>query len=641
MAVHQLFKVIQNLRRTTLPDEASVSDSRLLDEFIEHQDQCAFAALVKRHGPMVWGVCRRVAIHHQDAEDAFQAAFLVLARRASSIRPREMVANWLFGVAQRTALKAKTMAIKRNTREKQVTTMPEPELAGSGSWVNLEAIIDQELASLPDKYRVAIILCDLEGRKGKDVARRLKIPEGTLASRLRVGRVMLAKRLARRGVALSGGVLATVLAQNAASAAPAALVSSTIHAAVVTAASKAVTHGVISAKVSTLMEGVVRGMLLTKLKTVIGAVLALSVVGIGGGLWSHSTAFGQQRASAGQRDETSTNQLTSPRKQEADIVRQASGNAQARDLKSRLPPRADHDEGLPIDEEKEQRIVYMVFDLVVQIHEGDTVPDSRKQEVVKTKEDWLIKKITQTVAPKSWKDAGGSGAIEYFPRGKALVVNNTPRVHAQIRNMLETMRRVQNVEIAFETKIVRLDSTTFLKVQELLPQFKKAGHAVLNDADVSSLIRKVQEDAKTSVMQTPKCTLFSGQRSRLAIDQTNADSGVDIRLKAFVVASLHQVEFELNARVGKLSFSHSLRMDDEQTLAEFNQHDNSCTLLLLTPRIVINADEESANIPPGVIQSEATRKAPVKQADVSPGADASPGPGVWMGNRLNDAPKRP
>ena len=130
MAVHRLTKVIQNLRRTTLADEARVSDGQLLDQFIERQDESAFAALVQRHSPMVWGVCRRIVAHHQDAEDAFQATFLVLARKAMSIRPREMVANWLFGVAQRTALKAKTMAAKRYRREKQVTTMPEPEAAG-------------------------------------------------------------------------------------------------------------------------------------------------------------------------------------------------------------------------------------------------------------------------------------------------------------------------------------------------------------------------------------------------------------------------------------------------------------------------------------------------------------------------------
>src|SRR5260370_19741966 len=268
MAVHRLTKVIQNLRRTTLADEARVGDGQLLDQFIEHQDEYAFAAIVQRHSPMVWVVCRRFVAPHQDAEDAFQATCLVLARKAMSIRAREMVANWLFGVAHRTALKAKTMAAKRYRREKQVTTMPEPEAAGQGSWENLESLIDQELASLPDKYRIVIVLCDLEGKKGKDVARRLKIPEGTVASRLQTGRVMLAKRLARQGASLSAGALAMVLAQNGASAcAPTELVSSTIKAATLTAAGKTAAATLISANAAALMEGVIHAMLLTKLKT--------------------------------------------------------------------------------------------------------------------------------------------------------------------------------------------------------------------------------------------------------------------------------------------------------------------------------------------------------------------------------------
>src|SRR5260370_2116759 len=140
MAVHRLTKVIQNLRRTTLADEARVGDGQLLDQFIEHQDEYAFAAIVQRHSPMVWGVCRRIVAHHQDAEDAFQATFLVLARKATSIRPREMVANWLYGVAHRTALKARTMAVNRSSPEKQVPTLPEPQPAAKVSLPNLHCL---------------------------------------------------------------------------------------------------------------------------------------------------------------------------------------------------------------------------------------------------------------------------------------------------------------------------------------------------------------------------------------------------------------------------------------------------------------------------------------------------------------------
>src|SRR4051794_35361497 len=207
MATSALAELIHQLRGTVRPRDGS-TDGQLLEEYIRTRDEAAVTALVQRYGPMVWGACRRVLGNDHDAEDAFQATFLVLARKATSIRPREMVANWLFGVAHRTALKAKVMAAKRYAREMQVLTMPEPEAAKQESWGNLNALIDQELANLPAKYRIAVVLCDLEGMKGKDVARHLRIPEGTLASRLRTARVMLAKRLARRGVTVSGGGLA-------------------------------------------------------------------------------------------------------------------------------------------------------------------------------------------------------------------------------------------------------------------------------------------------------------------------------------------------------------------------------------------------------------------------------------------------
>src|SRR5437773_436107 len=128
MATTQTNKVIQHLRRTVLlQDAAGLTDGQLLDGFIELQDETAFVTLVKRHGPMVWGVCRRL-LNHEDAEDAFQATFLVLVRKAASIMPREMVANWLYGVARQTVLQSRRTAARRRTREKQVAEMPDPAM---------------------------------------------------------------------------------------------------------------------------------------------------------------------------------------------------------------------------------------------------------------------------------------------------------------------------------------------------------------------------------------------------------------------------------------------------------------------------------------------------------------------------------
>src|SRR5436190_1422220 len=121
METSQLSPVIQTLRRAALPsEEATLSDGQLLESYIRSREESAFAALVHRHGPMVWGVCLRLLRNFHDAEDAFQATFLVLVRKADSVVPREMVANWLYGVAHQTALKARSATVKRSTREKQV-----------------------------------------------------------------------------------------------------------------------------------------------------------------------------------------------------------------------------------------------------------------------------------------------------------------------------------------------------------------------------------------------------------------------------------------------------------------------------------------------------------------------------------------
>jgi RNA polymerase sigma factor (sigma-70 family) len=287
-------EVVRHLRRFALQqDAAGLTDGQLLGCFIEQRDEAAVAALVRRHGPMVWGVCRRVLRDHHDTEDAFQATFLVLVRRAESIASREMVGNWLYGVAYRTALKARTMLAKRRTRERQVATIPELAVGSQDFWHDLETVLDRELNLLPDKYRVAIVLCDLEGKTRLEAARQLGVPPGTLAARLTRGRALLAKRLARRGAAVSGGTLAAVLAEQATSASgPAALVSSTIKAVTAVSVGQAASISIISAQVAALTEGMVKTMLPGKIKIVTAVLLALTV-SAGGGLLYQTRAAGQ------------------------------------------------------------------------------------------------------------------------------------------------------------------------------------------------------------------------------------------------------------------------------------------------------------------------------------------------------------
>lgn len=186
-----------------IPD--SDTDGELLVRFLAHRDEAAFAALVRRHAAMVLGVCRRVLGNAADADDAFQAAFVVLVRKAHDLVERTNVGNLLYGIAFRTALKAKAMAAKRRTLEARAIA-PEPR----ADQTELLAALDEELAKLPDKYREPVVLCELEGRSRHEIAKALGVAEGTLSSRLAAAHRILEKRLKSRGFA--GAVLAMVFA---------------------------------------------------------------------------------------------------------------------------------------------------------------------------------------------------------------------------------------------------------------------------------------------------------------------------------------------------------------------------------------------------------------------------------------------
>jgi len=295
-------------------DDPGQTDGTLLERFIAQQDEAAFEALVRRHGPMVLGVCQRVLRNDADAEDAFQATFLVLVRRAASIRPRGMVGNWLYGVAQNTARKAKVMNTRMRAREREAGARPKPE-AASEDWQLQQVLLDQELQALPDKYRASIVLCDLEGKSIKEAARQLGSPPATIGTRLARGRIMLARRLAGRGLTLSGGIIATVLSQNAASASvPLPLVTSTVKAASLFAAGQAASS-VVGAKVAALTEGVLKAMLLTKLK-IATAVLLLVLACVGGGTVAMlPTAAGQPKPA--QKPEAKADLAPAPKDQDA------------------------------------------------------------------------------------------------------------------------------------------------------------------------------------------------------------------------------------------------------------------------------------------------------------------------------------
>ncbi len=271
-----------------------LSDGHLLDRFVARREEAVFEVIVRRHGPMVWGVCRRVLRDHHDAEDAFQATFLVLARRAASVLIREKLGHWLYGVAYQTAMKARVMRAKRRAREIQVAELPETIVSPYNLKADLDASLGRELGRLPEKYRIPVFLCELEGKTHREAAEQLGWPIGTVSSRLARARAMLARRLSQRGVPLSMGSLAVLLAEESASASmPTRLIGLTAQAASLFAAGGADTAGVISAEVAALTGEMLNIMLLSKMKIATATILMVSALAVGAaGLAYRAQAMG-------------------------------------------------------------------------------------------------------------------------------------------------------------------------------------------------------------------------------------------------------------------------------------------------------------------------------------------------------------
>lgn len=274
MANAQLNRVLQYLQ--TFRDTrgfAEATDAQLLEWFVTGREEAAFAALLRRHGPMVWGVARRVLLVEQDAEDVFQAAFLLLARKAGAIRKRESVGSWLHGVAHRLAVKVKAQAVCRKNHERRASDMRTSEARLGAAWQELRTALDAALQELPEKYRSALVFCYLEGKTHAEAAGQLGCPLATLRTRVARGRKLLRDRLMSRGLTLStAGLSALLLAGTTPAAAPTALVKATLKAALSVAAGQAA--ALCSAQVATLVEGGLRTMLLGKVKTLTVLLLA-------------------------------------------------------------------------------------------------------------------------------------------------------------------------------------------------------------------------------------------------------------------------------------------------------------------------------------------------------------------------------
>ncbi len=220
-----------SLARRNGQQASPASDGELLRRFAGARDQTAFADLVQRHGPMVWSVCRRILPNSHDAEDAFQATFLVLVKKAGSLAQADLLANWLYGVAFRTARKARALAYQHQARERQAATMMPVQQNVEGSRHGLREALDEALAGLPEKYRAPLVLCYLEGKTNEEAARLLGWPPGSMSKRLAQGREMLRQRLDQQRGLLPAGSFAALLAEQARPVAPPAeVVDSTVRA---------------------------------------------------------------------------------------------------------------------------------------------------------------------------------------------------------------------------------------------------------------------------------------------------------------------------------------------------------------------------------------------------------------------------
>ncbi len=284
MAQTQLGVVVRHLHKllgARSTDQAT--DRQLLERFTAYRDEAAFEELLRRHGPMVLGVCRRLLAEPHDADDVFQATFLVFIHKAASVRKATSLGSWLYGVAYRLALKARAGAARRRAHERRRADMRHADATSEPSWDDVRPLLDEELVRLPERLREPLVLCYLRGMTNAEAARELGRPAGSMSKDLAHGREMLRRRLAQRGVILSSAALTLLVARKAGATVPTALSEATLGAGMAVVSGAGLV-GLVSARVAGLVQWGVRDMLLAKYT--LALVLALGVLGTVAGLYS-------------------------------------------------------------------------------------------------------------------------------------------------------------------------------------------------------------------------------------------------------------------------------------------------------------------------------------------------------------------
>jgi RNA polymerase sigma factor (sigma-70 family) len=289
MATAQGSPILDYVRHLASAHLTELSDTQLLERFAARRDEAAFTVLVRRHGPLVLGVCRRVLRDWHLAQDCFQVTFLLLARKADSLGRPEALGPWLYGVATRTARKARSQAARRRLKESQVAAVEAVRDPDDREWRDLRPVLDESVHALPEKYRVPFVLHYLQGVTVTEVARRLNCPRGSIATRLSRARERLRARLVRRGLTLSAGCVLMALSESAVPASvPPPLLLSTARAAALVAAGQVAGPGLFPARTTLFTEGVVKIMRTPKVKIVAGCLLA-AVLAAGAGSFAHRT----------------------------------------------------------------------------------------------------------------------------------------------------------------------------------------------------------------------------------------------------------------------------------------------------------------------------------------------------------------
>jgi RNA polymerase sigma factor (sigma-70 family) len=295
MAFAHVSTILRQVRRMAgVPTSEGPSDRELLRAFADERDGAAFEVLLGRHGRMVWSVCRRVLRHEHDAENAFQATFLVLARKAGAVGWSDSIAGWLYEVARRVAENARRIDARRCEIERRVARQRAEAADDRERLLDEADLLAEELARLPQKYRAPVVLCYLEGLSHPEAARQLGWPVGTVKGRLARAREELRRRLGQRGVTVSVAAVAALLADQAAGAAPATVAEATVQVAVLVAAGSRVAPG----PVTVLAHGMLRTINAGRLKALVALALGLCIAGAGVGLAARQAGDKEQPASA-------------------------------------------------------------------------------------------------------------------------------------------------------------------------------------------------------------------------------------------------------------------------------------------------------------------------------------------------------